>query len=78
MWTGGKAGRKEGKVHLPYVTGSLAILVLAVLVNVGMRAEDIDDVGASELAGEVEGCFKALETQTRQQLLLKRTPCLLH
>lgn len=36
MWTGGKAERKEGKVHLPYVTRSLAILVLTVLVNVGM------------------------------------------
>lgn len=71
MWTGGKAERKEGKVHLPYVTGSLAILVLTGLVNVGMRAEDIDDFGASELAGEVEGCFKALETQTHQKLLLK-------
>lgn len=36
MWTGGKAEGKGGKVHLPYVTRSLAILVLTALVNVGM------------------------------------------
>lgn len=53
---------KQGlKIKTPYITWFLAFLVLTVLVNVRMRAQDIDHVWAPKLTGKVKWCFKALE-----------------
>lgn len=51
-----------------YITRLLAILVLTVLIDVRMRAQDIDDIWASKLTGKVERRFKALEHTDKQPI----------
>lgn len=55
------AKMKTSKNKTPYITRLLAILVLTVLLDFRMRAQDVDNVWASKLTGKVKGCFKALE-----------------
>lgn len=50
----------------PYITRLLAILVLTVLIDVRMWAQDIDHVWAPKLTGKVEWCFKALGHTDKQ------------
>lgn len=46
----------------------LAFLVNTVLHDLGMRAEHVDDFGATKLTGKVKRGFKALEHQDRRSI----------
>lgn len=56
------------KTKNTYITRLLAFLVLTVLHDLGMRAEHVDDVGATKLTGKVKRGFKALEHQDRRSV----------
>lgn len=56
------------KTQNTYITRLLAFLVLTVLHDLGMRAEHVDDFGATKLTGKVKRGFKALEHQDRHSV----------
>lgn len=60
--------KQNEKNQNTYITRLLALLVLTVLHDLGVRAEHIDHFGATKLTGKVKRGFKALEHQDRRSV----------